>query len=71
MATATAHTAVYRVTSVTEGGPDRINVNFNQESGEGETQLYSNPISLNLSPEEAANYFPGQKYDVTFTPQTT
>lgn len=64
-------TLQFRVTSISEAGAGNLTVGFSQVSpvttGAG-APLYTNSVTLNLSVDEAGVYFPGQVYDVTFTP---
>lgn len=63
----------YRVTSVAENTNGYVTVNFTQAvnivtPGAVVTPTgFVNNVSLNLPAEEAAAYFPGQVYDVTFS----
>lgn len=67
----------FRVTAVSEAGNDRVNVTFSQVNVDAAGQpltptgpvggLYVNSISLNLTAEDAAGYFPGQLYDMSLT----
>ena len=71
---ATTSKLVYRVTSLSEAGDDRVVVNLVQvnESADGTTNTtYTNPLTFNLTTTEAAAYFPGQIYDVALTKRAT
>lgn len=64
-------TLQFRVTSISEAGTGNLTVGFSQVAsvtmGMG-APAYTNNVTLNLNAEEAGEYFPGQVYDVTFTP---
>lgn len=65
---AAAYTADYRLVSINEAGPDRINLSFAQVTDPTTSGGYgSAPVALNLPASEAAGYFPGQVYTVAFT----
>lgn len=74
--TSTSYSAQYKVSNISDAGQGRVIVNFTQEiegvQADGTVLTtppavyYGSPVSLNLSLEEAAGYFPGQTYTVTF-----
>ena len=63
----------FRVSGVTEGGTDRVIVTLVlNESPTANGVPYANPgqssvITLGLSYEEAAGYFPGKLFEVSLT----
>ena len=63
MATAKT-TFTYKVTSISDAGAGRVNVNLVEvtTSTDG-APMYNNNLNLNLTTDDATSYWPGKEYD--------
>lgn len=59
----------FRVTGLVEVGPGRVGVSMTQvlDTEPGQPLGAPSGLTLNLSEEEAAGYFPGQTYKVSLS----